>query len=57
MVSLKARIFFEQYITSFVMNQLKTKETPDSVIAIFQTAFDDLKKEGKLAEIFRHYGK
>ena len=33
------------------------KETPDSVITIFQTAFDEIKKEGKLSEILRKYGK
>lgn len=33
------------------------KETPDSVITMFQTAFDDIQNEGKLAEIFKKYGK
>ncbi len=33
------------------------KGTPDSVIAQFQAAFDKLKKEGKLAELFSKYGK
>ncbi len=31
------------------------KDTPDSVIAIFQTAFDELKNEGKLVELFKNY--
>ncbi|MBF0228391.1 MAG: ABC transporter substrate-binding protein [Desulfamplus sp.] len=33
------------------------KETPDSVIKTLQTAFDQLKNEGKLTEIFHSYGK
>ncbi|WP_304085847.1 ABC transporter substrate-binding protein [Maridesulfovibrio ferrireducens] len=33
------------------------KETPDSVIAILQTVFDNIRNEGKLAEIFKKYGK
>lgn len=33
------------------------KETLDSMITILQTAFDDLKKQGKLLEIFHKYGK
>ena len=33
------------------------KETPDAVIALFQAAFDELKKEGKVAEIFHRYEK
>ncbi|MBA4367457.1 MAG: hypothetical protein C0403_07440 [Desulfobacterium sp.] len=33
------------------------KETSDAIIAAFQKAFDDLKKEGKVSEIFRNYGK
>lgn len=31
------------------------KETPESVIAALQSAFDELKKEGKVAEIFHNY--
>lgn len=31
------------------------KETPDSVIIMFQTVFDEIKSEGKLAEIFKKY--
>lgn len=33
------------------------QDTPDAVIALFQTAFDELKQEGKLVEIFHQYGK
>lgn len=33
------------------------KDTPDSVIKMFQTAFDEIKKKGKLDEILRQYGK
>ncbi len=33
------------------------KDTPDSVINMFQKAFDDLKREGKLDELFKIYGK
>jgi len=33
------------------------KETPDSVITMFQTAFDDIHNEGKLAEIYNNYVK
>lgn len=33
------------------------RDTPDSVIARFQKAFDDLKREGRLAELFRSYGR
>jgi ABC-type amino acid transport substrate-binding protein len=33
------------------------KDTSDDVISAFQSAFDTLKKEGKLAEIFRKYKK
>lgn len=33
------------------------KDTPDSLITIFQMAFDDIKNSGKLTEIFQNYGK
>lgn len=33
------------------------KDTPDSVISLFQTAFDDLKNKGKVTEVLRKYGK
>lgn len=33
------------------------KETSDSVIAKFQTAFESIKKQGKVAAIFHRYGK
>jgi len=33
------------------------KETPDALIALFQKAFDEIKSEGKLDEIFHRYGK
>lgn len=32
------------------------KETPDSVIAKFQTAFESIKRQGKVAAIFHGYG-
>lgn len=33
------------------------KETPDSVVTMFQAAFNDIKDEGKLAEVFKNYKK
>lgn len=33
------------------------KNTPEKIIRIFQRAFDEIKKEGKLEEIFKKYGK
>jgi polar amino acid transport system substrate-binding protein len=51
---------FEQVFTLDTKKKLYYafhKETPDSVITMFQKAFNDIKNEGKLAEIFKKYGK
>jgi len=58
----KAGLNYEDLEPVFILGNASTyyafnKNTPDDLINLFQKAFDKLKDEGKIAEIFKQYGK
>lgn len=60
--SKEAGIDPDEFESVFILDKLNMyyafhKGTPDSVIRMFQSAFDDLQKDGKVIEIFNKYGK